>query len=159
MTISTGSLTARRGGNTGSTSLAKHAKMKRRSSTLHTKTSSMTSSAMVGTRFVATEKTASTSFRAKVVASWHCRTIPTKTGRFVIPLELTPRRSSPDELEQWELTNARDGYMIRNVASGTCLGVSVTEQFPPYYEVNSRGEGYSSWSLNPISFPGKQIYQ
>jgi len=60
---------------------------------------------------------------------------------------------------QWELTNARDGYSIKNVASGTFLGVSVTEQFPPYYEVNSKGEGHKSWSLNPISFPGKQMYQ
>lgn len=68
-------------------------------------------------------------------------------------------QDEPDENWTWELTNASDGYLIRNVASGTLLGVSVTEQFPPYYEVNSKGEGYKSWSLNPISLPGKQMYQ
>jgi thiaminase len=69
------------------------------------------------------------------------------------------QQDDPDENQTWELTNARDGYLIRNVAAGALLGVSVTEQFPPYYEVNSKGEGCKSWSLNPISVAEKQMYQ
>jgi len=39
------------------------------------------------------------------------------------------------------------------------LGVSVTDRFPPYYEVNNKGEGYNSWSVNPVPISGKRAYQ
>jgi len=67
--------------------------------------------------------------------------------------------NDPSDLGVWELTNARDGYSIKNVASGSLLGVSVTDRFPPYYEVNNKGEGHNSWSVNPVPISGKNAYQ